>query len=784
MRLHGERLEDRLTPAGELDPTFGAGGLATLPDSNVDGLVALPGGGAVTFGGNVLQHVLPDGTFDTTYGTNGKVTLAGDVFIRNAIALPDGHVVAAGLENRFSPVTLTVVKLTTAGQPDPSFGSGGTTIITFTAGQEQLNGLIEMTAQPDGSILFAGSMNGTPGATSPLLSESKMVALRLTPTGSMDTTFDSDGIVTVSFPVGVFNNSGARAVTVQPDGDIVLGGWVTSDSVEERSSKTGKFFHVPHNDLGAVRLTPTGELDQTFGTGGRVRIPLEFGPSENSTALAVGVLSDGHIVLAGVGNNRPGTLKLNENVGVRLTASGSLDAAYGIGGIAFLPDGFGGDHAVVTPDGRAVFSRREFVARLSADGRPDLTFLAPGVPTNTFVTHSTPEPVYDHFLGTGLSVQADGNILVGGYESWSYDPTFPGTSESIGIIARILSDGAPTGFLPAAQVLFLVSDSTDGLIRPITPSGSTVDFDGTMQYVPVRTITADMTGDGVPDYVWGTGPDRLSNVTVFDGKTGITVSDFLAFEPSFTGGVFVAAGDLDADGKVEIVVTPDQGGGPVVAVYSGAKLAAGLTGEAAQLARFFGIEDPAFRGGARPALGEVNGDGTPDLLVSAGFLGGPRIALFDGTTVAKTTPTRLIGDFFAFEDTLRNGAFVTAGDVNGDGNADLAFGGGPGGAPRVRLFDGATLLAAPPFTNLDAVAATGQLANFFAGDSSRRGGIRLTMADANADGIADLITGSGENERSQIRVYTSDNLLANTIPLADQILDPFGATISGGVYVG
>jgi hypothetical protein len=264
-------------------------------------------------------------------------------------------------------------------------------------------------------------------------------------------------------------------------------------------------------------------------------------------------------------------------------------------------------------------------------------------------------------------------------------------------------------------------------------------------------------------------------VVVIDGATGERVADFFAFEGTFTGGVFVAAGDLDGDGTAEVVVTPDRGGGPVVAVFDGA---------GAERGRFLGIDDPAFRGGARPALGDVNGDGAADLVVSAGFLGGPRVAVFDGRSVAAGDgPVKLLPDFFAFEDTLRNGAFVAAGDVTGDGFADLAFGGGSGGAPRVRVFDGAALVAAVPFATLDVVPSA-RLADFFAGDAGLRGGVRVLLRGADGDGRADLVTGTGEGEPSRVRVYTAGNLLANSTPAADQELDPFGAVLADGVFVG
>jgi hypothetical protein len=296
---------------------------------------------------------------------------------------------------------------------------------------------------------------------------------------------------------------------------------------------------------------------------------------------------------------------------------------------------------------------------------------------------------------------------------------------------------------------------------------------------------ADVNGDGVPDLIAAVGPGGGPAVAVFDGKTGAEIARFFAFEPTFTGGLYVAAADLNGDGKAEIVVTPDQGGGPVVVVYDGAKLAAGQ-GAAAEIDRFYGIADPNFRGGARAALGDINGDGIPDLIVSAGYLGGPRIAIFNGKDVAagNPNPRRLVPDFYAFENTLRNGAFVAAGDVNGDGKADLIFGGGPGGGPRVRVISGPALLAAGAFANLDDIAGSAQLANFFAGDPTSRGGVHVAARDVNGDGKADVITGSGDGEPSRVQVFLSANVLGNAAPSADQQLDPFGTTLANGVFVG
>jgi hypothetical protein len=293
-----------------------------------------------------------------------------------------------------------------------------------------------------------------------------------------------------------------------------------------------------------------------------------------------------------------------------------------------------------------------------------------------------------------------------------------------------------------------------------------------------RVTTADVNGDGTPDYIGVSGPGTSNQLQVLDGKTKQVLAAFAPFESSFTGGLYVAAADLNGDGTAEVIATPDQGGGPVVAVYDGAKLAAGATGDAAQIVRFLGIDDPNFRGGARPALGTMSG--IPALVIAAGFGGGPRVAVFNGRDVGAGSgdPGRLMPDFFAFEDSLRNGAYVSAGDLNGDGTADLAFGGGPGGAPRVRVIDGKGLLAAAgSFSTLDQIGQT-QLANFFTGDPNARDGVRVTMRDVFGDGKTDLATEGGSG--GTVHVYEPANLLTNSgSPSPDQDMDPLNGAFVG-----
>jgi hypothetical protein len=316
--------------------------------------------------------------------------------------------------------------------------------------------------------------------------------------------------------------------------------------------------------------------------------------------------------------------------------------------------------------------------------------------------------------------------------------------------------GADAGFPAVAR--FFNPDGSERFTRTVFPglSGG------------VRVTSADFNADGIADMVAGTGPGSVTRVVVFDGKAGNVLFSIQPFEDQFTGGVFVTAGDLTGDGVPDLVISPDVSGGPRVRVFSGAGFGV--------VADFFGIDDPNFRGGARAGIGDVNGDGVGDLVVSAGFGGGPRVAGFDGLELSRGRFTRLFHDYFHFESALRNGIYVAVGDLDGDGSADVIGGGGPGGGPRVLALSGRDLLAAPA-TEADVVA------NFFGGDVNNRGGIRLVARDLDGDRRADLVVGDGTGAGSRVTGYLGKNVTLGATPPEQFAFEAYPG-FEGGVYVG
>src|SRR5262249_7428485 len=140
----------------------------------------------------------------------------------------------------------------------------------------------------------------------------------------------------------------------------------------------------------------------------------------------------------------------------------------------------------------------------------------------------------------------------------------------------------------------------------------------------------------------GVGSGAGPHVKVFDGATGAEVRSFFAFD-GFSGGVFVAAGDLNGDGRAEVIVGAAANGH--VKVFDGG------TGA---LVRSFSA-DAGWSGGLSVAAGDVDGDGRADIITGAGRgAAGGHVKVFSGLD------NSLLRSFYAFANGFAGAAGLGA----------------------------------------------------------------------------------------------------------------------------
>src|SRR5262249_55671230 len=158
---------------------------------------------------------------------------------------------------------------------------------------------------------------------------------------------------------------------------------------------------------------------------------------------------------------------------------------------------------------------------------------------------------------------------------------------------------------------------------------------------------------------------RSPEVKVFSGADGRLLDDFLAYDPSFKAGLFVTAvTNFHQIGVADIIVAPDatgQSGHTNVRVFFYDHLI--KTGAALAPDRAFNAYAPGFGGGVRLAAGDINGDGRPDIITAPGIWSGPDVRVFDGNALAAGIPTAIIEEFYAYAPGYLGGAFVATGDV-------------------------------------------------------------------------------------------------------------------------
>jgi hypothetical protein len=262
----------------------------------------------------------------------------------------------------------------------------------------------------------------------------------------------------------------------------------------------------------------------------------------------------------------------------------------------------------------------------------------------------------------------------------------------------------------------------------------------------VRVAAGDVDGDGFLDIITGSGLGA-AHVKAFSGRDGSLLRSFLAYG-GYSGGIHVACGDINGDGLDDIVTGAGPGAGPHVKVFDG------QTG--AELHSFFAYS-PSFTGGVRVATGDVDGDGRADIITGSGSAN-THVKVFSGKDQAE------IRSFAAFDPQFSGGVFVGGGDVNGDGFADIVIGADAGAGPHVKVFDGRS--------------GGGVLHSFFPFPATFTGGVRVAAADLDGDGRHEIVVAPGAGTAPHLRVFDGLTLKETGTFLVDE------ESFAGGVFIG
>ncbi len=331
----GDLLVLRYKTDGTLDRSFSNDGIAVYSgDSGSEDIgraVAIQNDGKAVVAGQtsngansdlLVLRYKSDGSLDSSFSGDGVAVYSGAADsndIGRAVAIQgDGKIVVVGQTSNGANNNLLILRYTSSGSLDTTFGTAG--VVNFGgSGNESGRSVL---IQPNGMIVVAGvRSNGT---------DTDLLLLRYTESGSLDTTFGSGGVV--AYDSG--NADAANAIALQPDGKIVVAG----------SSSNGS-----KDTVLLARFSAGGALDTAFSGDGIVRF--NSGAAGNDAGNAVAVQSDNKVVVAGIANGSDVLL-------LRYREDGTLDSSFSGNGVARF-DGSAdtadaGNALVLQPDGKIV----------------------------------------------------------------------------------------------------------------------------------------------------------------------------------------------------------------------------------------------------------------------------------------------------------------------------------------------------------------------------------------------------------------------------------------------
>ena len=557
--------------AGMLDSSFGDFGQASLDLRNVfedfegramaldaDGKMVVAGNG--WSGGNqdfAVVRYNADGSLDTDFGTEGRVTTAVGSGHDEAQAVAvdgDGNIVVAGYSDSGSNHDFAVVRYDSDGNLDTDFSTDGKVTTGIGSAGDFGRAVV---VQSDGKIVVAGySWTG---------SNRDFAVVRYNANGSLDTGFHADGKVTTAVGSG---DDEAHALALDGDGNIVVAG----------NSHNGS-----NHDFAAVRYDSDGSLDTDFSTDGKVTTGVG---SAGDFGRAVAVDGDGNIVVAGNSYNGSN----HDFAVVRYDSDGSLDTDFDSDGKVTTGVGSGHDygHAVaVDGDGKIVVAGTRYASgtpgfalvRYKADGSLDDTF-------GTIVSGNTRSGKQTTSFGSGnseahtVALASNGKIVAAGFARTSVEvvPALARYNANGTLDTSFDSDGKVAPFDSHDDQSRAVALQADGKVVTAGSShnGSDDDF-AVARYNADGTLDADFGEDGRVTTEVGSAGDFGRAVAVDgNGKIVVAGNSWVGSNHAFAVVRYNADGTLDTgfstDGKVTTSIGSGHDYGHGVAVDGNGKI--------------------------------------------------------------------------------------------------------------------------------------------------------------------------------------------------------------------
>ena len=400
------------------------------------------------------------------FGLGGKVItdFSSNIDVAAAVAVyPDGRIVLAGSSqstDNYLDTDLALARYNPDGSLDQTFGNGG--LVTTDLNEYESSRAVAI--QPDGKIVLAGTISRSNGTQD-------FVVVRYNEDGTLDSSFGQDGVVTTDF----YNTMDFAAdMAITPNGEIVVAGTI--------------HWSIPKSDFAIARYRSNGELDETFGSDGKVTFGLE---SAHEFLAAMALSSKGEIVLVGDTITPQPEVYNSDCIVVRLNRDGSPDASFGDDGMVitdFTSVDMTGDVAL-TPGGEIIVvgtvepsppPKFDFVvARYDRHGNLDPSF---GTGGHVFTDFS----MRDDFA-FAVAVRPNGKIVVAGKSGlvigssqndfalarYERDGTLDQSFGSSGIVTTDFSsytdEAAAVTILPSGRII-VAGLTWDARIQPFSPS--------------------------------------------------------------------------------------------------------------------------------------------------------------------------------------------------------------------------------------------------------------------------------------------------------------------------